>query len=169
MIHSILWEVTFVLLNYRNSACLDDLNTHEASQILTTNLLTLTLGRWPTGWVDSWALFSNMARRFRAVSIEGMHSSSSSYLSMFWLYSLLRSTSDSHFSNLARREAAFLALCEDLACVAARKHGSTAAQQHQHSVCVHQSQCSRYYANFTIYNFNLLYILTSMILPAIYT
>ncbi|MPC32889.1 hypothetical protein E2C01_026223 [Portunus trituberculatus] len=73
-----------------------------------------------------------MARRFRAVSIEGMHSSSSSYLSMLWLYSLLRSTSDSHFSNLARREAAFLALCEDLTCVAARKHGSMAAQQHQH-------------------------------------
>lgn len=108
-------------------------------RVLTTNLLTLTLGRSVAGRVTSWALFSNMARRFRAVSMEGIHSSSSSYRSMVWLYSLLRSTSLSHFSNLARREAAFLALCEDLTCIAARQHSGTAAPASTVFVC---SRCS---------------------------
>lgn len=100
--------------------------------VLTTNLLTFNLG-WllTTGRLASWALFSNMARRLRAVSMDGIHSSSSSFLSLR-LYSLLCSTSDSHRSNLARSEAAFLALCEDLACIAAKKQQQQPPRGHAH-------------------------------------
>lgn len=106
-------------------------------QVLTTNLLTLGLGLSRAGRVASWALFSNMARRFRAVSIEGIHSSSSSKPPpLRLLSSLLRSTSVSHFSNLARNEAAFLALCEDATCIASKEAAEHHPQPLQQSIYV---------------------------------
>ena len=80
--------------------------------LLTTNLLTFARSL-TRGLAASWAFSSNMALRFLAVSREGMASSSmgapgAAPLSLmpFW-----RASSTSHFSNLARSCAAFLALC----------------------------------------------------------